>query len=335
MGSAATGDPAVSGRLAPPAVGALYDPEQTAYANALASALQRGETAALTALVEMLQPVLRMALRRYRNREYSSMPAGLDLDDLRQQCWLMVESLAQRWDPAGGDFPAYVRMALPWELWRYVKAQSPSRRARSVRVENVQHDLLMNRLENRPGADGRRWDEQLIAAEMLRELDPVARWVLLLHLLEDRSFLDVAKTLRLTETMTYRAYRRALDQLRLRSGLALDPDDQRERRPGSRSAVERLVHALHAGASIHGRMPGRTAICAQTGLTEMRFAQLMGLLVMSGCVVGRTPRQPGRLVHRTPAETLAHLGRLPESTPAPSRAPARPERDQVTRRPGA
>jgi RNA polymerase sigma factor (sigma-70 family) len=297
---------------APPAVGTLYDAEQTAYANALASALQQGEPAALTALVELLQPLLRLALRRYRNRVFSSLPAGLDLDDLRQQCWLLLDSLAQRWDPAGGDFPAYVRATLPWELWRYVKAQTPSRRARSVWVENVQHDTLMDRLEDWAGTDGRHWDDQLIAAEMLRELDPIARWVFLLHLLEDRSFLDVAKALRLTQTTTYRAYRRALDQLRLRAGLELDPDDQLVRRPGSQPAVERLVYALHAGANVHGRLPGRTVVCAQTGLSEVRFARLMGLLVTSGCIVGRTPRQPGRLVHRTPEETLAHLGRLPE-----------------------
>lgn len=315
MTDAEAGEPA---HPPPPAVGALYNAEQTAYANALASALQQGQTSALTELVELFQPLLRRSLRRYRNRAFSSLPTGLDLDDLRQQCWLMLESLAQRWDPASGDFPAYVRTTLPWELWRYVKAQSPSRRARSVRVENIEHDLLMDRLEDRTGTDGRHWDDQLIAAEMLRELDPIARWVFLLHLLEDRSFLDVAKALRLTQTMTYRAYRRALDQLRLRAGLELDPDDALTRRPGGQPAVERLVHALHAGANMHGRLPGRTVICTQVGLSEVRFARLMGLLVTSGCIVGRTPRQPGRLVHRTPGETLAHLGRLPETASSPA-----------------
>jgi RNA polymerase sigma factor (sigma-70 family) len=289
----------------------VYDAEVTERANSLALALQGGQAEVLAALVELFQPLLRVSIRRYQSRSLS-LPIALDLDDLRQQSWLILESLARRWDPAGGDFPAYVRTALPWELWRFVKAQSPSRRARTVRVDNVQHDILMDRLEDRAGTDGRQWDDQLIAAEMLSDLDPIARWVFLLHLLEDRSFLDVAKALRLTQTTTYRAYRRALDQLRLRAGLELDPDDALARRPGSPPAVDRLVRALHGGVNAHGRLPGRAIICAQTGLSEIRFARLMGLLVTSGCIVGRTPRQPGRLVHATPEETLAHLHRPPD-----------------------
>ena len=289
----------------------IYDAELTERANTLALALQQGQPDALSSLVELFQPMLRLSIRRYQNRTLS-LPAALDLDDLRQQSWLILDSLARRWDPAGGDFPAYVRTALPWELWRFVKAQSPSRRARTVRVDNVQHDILMDRLEDRPGTDGRNWDDQLIAAEMLNDLDPIARWVFLLHLLEDRSFLDVAKALRLTQTSTYRAYRRALDQLRLRAGLELDPDDALARCPGSQPAVERLVRALHDNITVHGRLPGRAIVCARTGLSEVRFARLMGLLVTSGCIIGRTPRQPGRLVHATPEETLAHLRRPPD-----------------------
>jgi len=307
-------DPALSAAgpvmLATDQASTIFDAEKTARANALACALQGGQADVLPALVEVFQPLMRLAIRRYQNRSLS-LPVALDLDDLRQQIWLILDSLARRWDPAGGDFPAYVRTALPWELWRFIKGQSPSRRARTVRVDNVQHDILMDRLEDRTGTDGRNWDDQLIAAEMLNELDPIARWVFLLHLLEDRSFLDVAKALRLTQTMTYRAYLRALDQLRLRAGLELDPDDALARRPGSQPAVERLVRALHAGVNVHGRIPGRTAICAQTGLSELRFARLMGLLVTSGCIIRRTHRQPGRLVHATPEETLAHLQRPP------------------------
>ncbi|MGE3911840.1 MAG: RNA polymerase sigma factor [Chloroflexota bacterium] len=292
------------------AASTVYNAERTARANALASALQQGQADALPAIVELFQPLLRLAIRRYRARSLS-LPNALDLDDLRQQSWLILDGLARRWDPAGGDFPAYVRTALPWELWRYVKALSPSRRARTVRVENVPHDILMDRLEARPGTDGRLWDDQLIATELLNQLDPIARWVFLMHLLEDRSLVDVAGALRLTQTMTYRAYLRALDQLRLKTGLELDPDDAIARRPGSPPAIERLVFALHEGVNIHGRLPGRTVVCAQVGLSEVRFARLMGLLVTSGCVVGRTPRQSGRLVHATPEETLAHLHRAP------------------------
>jgi RNA polymerase sigma factor (sigma-70 family) len=241
------------------------------------------------------------------------LPAPLDLDDLNQQSWLILDTLARRWDPAGGDFPAYVRMTFLWEVWRYVRALSPARRARTVRVDNVRDDALLDRVDEHAGVDGRRWDDQLIALEMLSELDPIARWALLLHVLEERPFQDVAQALRMTQAGAYRAYRRALDQLRLRAGLELDPDDALASESGGRPAIERLVTVLHEGTTLHGRLPGRATVCARAGISEVRFARLMGLLVTKGCIVERTARKPGRLVHRTAAETLAHLHRRPDT----------------------
>jgi hypothetical protein len=164
--------------------------------------------------------------------------------------------------------------------------------------------------------DGRRWDDQLIAVEMLSELDPIARWVLLLHVLEERPFQDVARALRLTQAGAYRAYRRALDQLRLRAGLALDPDDALANAPGGRPSIERLVTVLHDATRVRGRLPGRATVCARAHISEVRFARLMGLLVTRGCIVGRTARRPGRLVHATADETLAHLLRRPDASTA-------------------
>lgn len=282
--------------------------EMTIRANALALAHQAGQSGALAELIELLRPLLRTALYRYR-RGSLVLPAPLDLEDLYQQSWLILDTLARRWDPSGGDFPAYVRMTYLWELWRYVRALSPSRRARAVRVDNVQHDTLLDRFDDRAGVDGRRWDDHLIAAEMLSDLDPIARWVLLLHILQDRSFQDVARALSLTQAGAYRAYRRALDQLRLRAGLELDPDDTLTSEPGAQPAVERLVRVLHEGTGSHGRLPGRAVVCARAGLSEVRFARLMGLLVTRGCIVDRSARKPGRLVHATAEQTLEHLRR--------------------------
>jgi len=296
-------------------------------ANALALAYRAGRTDLLPALSEALRTVLLPALNRYGTRA-RPLPASLERADLVQQSWLILDMLARRWDPAGGDFGAYVRTTFPWELWRYVQYQSPGRRARAVRVDNVQHQALVDQLGDRPGTDGRDWDEQLIAAELLDELDPLARRAFLLYCIEDRSLLEVSRTLRLTRASAYRAYRRALDRLRLRAGLEVDAIDAaprsahgpRERigiqmaggtgaRSGGRRAIERLVEALHAGAAPEGRLPGRAPVCARAGLSEARFARLMGLLVERGCIMERSARRPGRLVHATPAETLAHLER--------------------------
>jgi RNA polymerase sigma factor (sigma-70 family) len=297
--------------------GGRVDDGVTARANALALAHQGGQQDALPALVELLRPLMRAALFRY-TRGSLVLPASLDLDDLIQQSWLILDTLARRWDPAGGDFPAYVRVTFLWEVWRYVRALSPSRRARTVRVDNVQHDMLLDRLDDHAGVDGRRWDDQLIANEMLSELDPIARWVLLLHVLEERPFQDVARALRLTQAGAYRAYRRALDQLRLRAGLELDPDDALASESGGQPAIERLVTVLHEATTLHGRLPGRAIVCARADLSEVRFARLMGLLVTRGCIVERSARKPGRLVHLTVEETLAHLRRRPDTPTTPA-----------------
>jgi hypothetical protein len=104
----------------PPVGGSPENAELTARANALALAHQAGQPGALSELIELLRPLLRTALYRYR-RGSLVLPAPLDLDDLYQQSWLILDGLARRWDPAGGDFPAYVRVTFLWELWRYVR----------------------------------------------------------------------------------------------------------------------------------------------------------------------------------------------------------------------
>ncbi len=291
-----------------PPPGSPEDIDLTARANALALAYQEGRPEALPELVIILQPLLRTLLHRYL-RGHATLPSTLDVEDLHQQGWVILEGLARRWAPAGGAFPAYVRTTFPWEVWRYVRAHSPTKRARAVRVDNVQHDLLMLRLADQTGVDGRRWDEQLIAIELLNTLDPIARWVFLLHVLEDRPFQDVAARLRLTILGAHRAYRRALDQLRLRAGLEVVPDDVGAGESGATPAVERLVAVLHEGMAQYGRLPGRAVVCARAGLSEVRFARLMGLLAQRGCIVGRSARRPGRLAHTTAAETLAQLRR--------------------------
>ncbi|MCC6175245.1 MAG: sigma-70 family RNA polymerase sigma factor [Chloroflexi bacterium] len=285
---------------------AAEDAQITATANDLARAYQAGRTEALAELFDLLRPLLQYPLGRYGHGR-RGLPSALDMDDLQQQSWLILDGLARRWDPAVGDFPAYIRRAFAWELWRYVRSLSPSRRARAVRVDNVQHDDLLERLGEQAGADGRAWDDDLIVTELLAELDPVARWTLLLHILEDRALDDVARALELTQATAYQTYRRALDWLRLRADLDMDPDDALAREPTGRPAIERLVEALHAGAGPGRRLPGRASVCAAAKLSEVRFARLMGLLIELGCVEGRSARKPGRLIHTTPAETLTHL----------------------------
>ena len=285
--------------------------------NEMVLAYRAGRPELLQPIFDALGPILFTTLKRY-GRGGRPLPASLDSGDLVQQSWLILDELARRWNPAGGDFGAYVRIAFPWELWRYVRAHSPRRRARAVRVDNVDHDKLLERVGHQPGADGREWDGQLIAAEMLEGIDPLPKRALLLHVLDDQTFAQVGHALQLTCTGAYREYRRALDRLRLEAGLDVDPGADP---PGSRTALERMVEALHEGAGSDGRLPGRTWVCARAEISEVRFARLMGVLVERGCVVERSARRAGRLVHPTPAATLAQATVLSPESRVPSPLP--------------
>jgi RNA polymerase sigma factor (sigma-70 family) len=270
--------------------------------NELALAYRSGRSEVLSELFAAVRPLLMQAIGRY-GAEPSILPNVLEIPDLVQESWLLLDEMARRWDPDIGAFGAYVRTTFPWELRRYVVGQAPGRRAREVRVDQVPHDELLNLVGERTGTDGRSWDNQLVMAEILEPLNPLARRLVLSHLVDQQPLTEIAHALQLSLPSTYNQYRRALDQLRIRFGadaeLATGADGSDETR-----AMRRLVEALHEGANRGSQLPGRRWICARTGLSQLRFNHLIGVLVQAGCIEGRTGRRPGRLVHTTPNETL-------------------------------
>jgi DNA-directed RNA polymerase specialized sigma24 family protein len=268
--------------------------------NGLVLAYREGQPDLLAAIYAEVEPILRTHLARHARRQ---LPASLETSDLLQQSWLILDSLARRWRP-GGDFGAYVRMAFPWELARYLQAQSPGHRARAVRVDTLDSDALLEQYRDMVGVDGRTWDVQLVTAEALDELDPLARGVLVRHILEKRPFSEVARALRIGDADALRHFRRALRHVRRRIGVGPNRAEPAEAGPAGR-ALERLVRALHEGAGPERQLPGRSWACARTGISEARFARLVRLLVERGCIHGRTARQSGTLVDASPAETLA------------------------------
>jgi RNA polymerase sigma factor (sigma-70 family) len=278
--------------------------------SALALAYQAGDQTVLGALHRALRPLMGAAFARYRNRP-GALPAGLERDDLFQESWLILATLAARWNPAGGSFGAYFRVSFPWALARYVRRNSPSRRARGVVVLGAEQPDVQEQLDARPGADGREWDGDLAWAELLAHLSDDERAVLMLHLCQEQTFTDVARALQLTRPAAYRLYRRALKRVQaspVRVGertVVLDAEGLNLSREGD---LVELVLAAHRGAHENGRLPGRDWLVEQTGLSEQRVTRLVNLLVEAGCVRGRAPRRAGRLVHPTPAETLAALG---------------------------
>jgi RNA polymerase sigma factor (sigma-70 family) len=273
-------------------------------------AYQAGDRAALRALHQLLWPLMVPAVRHYHDRS-GALPNTLERADLAQQSWLILADLATRWRPDGGDFGAYLRVSFRWALARYVRQNSPSRRARLVLVLSAECPDIQERLDRYPGADGREWDGELAWAELLEPLSERERAALLLHLAEQKTFSAVAQALQLTRPSAYRLYRRALRRVQgspVRIGerlVLLDPASLNLARQGDLPA---LVRALHANAPADGRLPGRRQLAERTNLSEHRLTRLLGLLVEAGCVRGRAPRQAGWLVHASAEATLAALG---------------------------
>ena len=279
----------------------------------LALAYQAGDRAVLGALHRALRPLMAAAFRRYRDRP-GALPSGLERDDLFQESWLILAGLAARWDPAGGSFGAYFRVSFPWALARYVRRNSPSRRAKGVVVLGAELPDVQEQLDARPGADGREWDGDLAWAELLEHLSDDERAVLMLHLGQQQTFADVARALQLTRPAAYRLYRRALKRVQaspVRVGertVVLDAEGLNLAREGD---LVELVRIVHHGARENGRLPGRDWLVEQTGLSEQRITRLLNLLVEAGCIRDRAPRRAGRLVHATAEATLAALGVRP------------------------
>lgn len=178
----------------------------------LARRFQRGDREALAPLYHAVRPVLRAALHRGARR---GLPEALQAVDLDQQSWLILAELTRRWEPRPGvAFSAYLGRTFPWALARYLRAQSPARRARHCQVYAQPHDRVVAALDSASDTDGREWDDSLYCAELLDTLDPRARAALWLHAVERRSFTDVARLLGVPRATAYDLYRRALASAR-------------------------------------------------------------------------------------------------------------------------
>jgi hypothetical protein len=68
-------------------------------------------------------------VRQFLDR-WPALPASIDTHDVRQEAVLIVGQLADRWNPDGGQFGAYLRVSLPFEL---TDSFGGSRRASAAR----------------------------------------------------------------------------------------------------------------------------------------------------------------------------------------------------------
>jgi RNA polymerase sigma factor (sigma-70 family) len=278
-----------------PCAGRAPDRRDSAVIDALARAYRDGDRGALAELHAALRPIIQSSVAR--TFQLGPLPGPLESRDLDQQSWILLAELTARWDPDQAPFLPYVHGAFPWALRRYLRSQSSDRRSARTRVISTEHAELFSRADAQTGVDGRDWDNRLMCDEVLTELTAEHQQALQLHFAERRRPAEVASVMGLpledVEPLVKRAVRAARA---VASGR--HPPDQR-------ADLRLLVEALHAGAGRKGRLPGRAWVCAETGLSELRFARLMRLLVSTECIVGRSARVAGRLRFQTPEATLA------------------------------
>lgn len=109
----------------------------------------------------------------------------------------------------------------------------------------------------------------------------------------------IARRVGVPELAAYKLYQQARQRLEGRVRTLED---------GELIALRRLVEAVHAAASAEGRLPGRAWTMAAAGLRQLEYNELIGRLEAAGAIKGRGRRQPGRLVEKDPAATLARVG---------------------------
>jgi DNA-directed RNA polymerase specialized sigma24 family protein len=176
------------------------DPEQ------LARAYQQGDHAALEPLWSALRPIWRAELARYQ-RFPAMLPAGLSIVDLEQQTWVILAELARRWDPTLGQFGGYFRVSFPFEVARYVRHHSPNRRSKRVRIFSAEATVgVQLAVAGVAGEDGRDWDSELIADELLAPLGDRQRAVMEQHTLEGLTFTEVGERCAISRLAAFRAF---------------------------------------------------------------------------------------------------------------------------------
>lgn len=253
---------------------------EEADAAALVLRYQAGEADGLSALHRLLEPAIRSVVGRYRPAE---LPSALSMQDVSQQSWVVLAELAGRWRP-GGSFLAYFFRSFPLAIARYV------RRARSAGPTAIA-EAEAGYLASDPA-------ENALWAEQLADLSRGERLAFLLHTVDQRDFDAIGCALGVSRATAHRLYQRARGRLAAR----LDGPGGPRQPP-----MVRLVRALHAGVRRDGCLPGRRRVLAVAALTRSQYEALMAQLQAAGAVEARASGASGRLVGRTPAETLARL----------------------------
>lgn len=284
--------------------------------SSLALRYRSGDRSALGELYAALEPLIRsfvgpcLSARR-------PLPVGMEAEDLYQQSYILLAEAALEWQCDRHDnFMPYFIRSFPWRLDRYLRSQTPSRRAVRVQLHSVPHDALVERVAGMAGPDGRDWDDELLCSGLLEGLPRSYRRVVRLHLYDGLPFAQVAREVGMSRSAAHEAFGRAVSMLRsaLQEPSAPSRDaaalraSPRQRDGVDAASLRRCVEAMHILAPGGAPLPGREALCRAADLTWREYREIMAKLRASGCLVGRRRGSAGSLTCATPSETMRRMG---------------------------
>jgi RNA polymerase sigma factor (sigma-70 family) len=191
----------------------------------LARLAQAGDLAARNALYMQMEPVLlRLAAPTLRDMRARPL-VGVEQADLRQEIFVIFCALLRDWQPGRAPFAGYAGTVLPYRLHHYTRRNRRPREsalaaASAGAVEDAENPGEPAAPHSDPAAIFATRD---LCATLLAALDPPARRLVVLHVLEGRPLVQVAATLGVSERTAWRMYAAARGTMRARLA-ALAPD---------------------------------------------------------------------------------------------------------------
>ena len=184
----------------------------------LAHLAQAGDLAARNALYIQMEPVL-LRLAASALRDLRARPVvGVELGDVRQEIFVIFCALLRDWQPGRAPFAGYAGTILPYRLRHYLRR---NRRVRETSLEAASSGATEDG-ENPSEPAAPQSDPAAIfatrdlCATLLAALDPPARRLVVLHVLEGRPLVHVAATLGVSERTAWRMYAAARATMRAR-----------------------------------------------------------------------------------------------------------------------
>jgi RNA polymerase sigma factor (sigma-70 family) len=192
----------------------------------LARLAQAGDVAARNALYLQMEPVL-LHLAAPVLRDLRAHPAlGVEQADVHQELFVAFCALLRDWQPGRAPFAGYAGTVMPHRLRHYLRRHRRPRETSLDAARAAAEDADSPAEPAAPHSDPAAiFATRDLCATLLAALDPPARRLVVLHVLEGRPLGQAAATLGISERTAWRIYAAARATMRARlAALAPAPD---------------------------------------------------------------------------------------------------------------